>query len=241
MSALRNQFPDHIRLGQQQFPLHVRRHGRSKKLSLRLGADGQSLRVVVPLHVGWKQIHQFIVTHEGWITTQQQKQQQQQQPVKQILTVGDYLPVHDRPRQIISVGQRGVVRIQETEIHVPGDPAFIERRIRDALIREAGSLYRAMLDPKIADMDCSPPIITIRDTKSRWGSCSSSGRISLSWRLMMAPLSVLDYVIAHEAAHLVHMNHSPAFWALCKDLCAYDVGVSRHWLRHKGRSLFCFL
>jgi predicted metal-dependent hydrolase len=78
--------------------------------------------------------------------------------------------------------------------------------------------------------------ITLRDTRSRWGSCSANGNISYSWRLVFAPESVADYVCAHEAAHLIEMNHSHQFWRLVEDFCS-DYKTLRQWLRQNGKSL----
>ena len=81
-----------------------------------------------------------------------------------------------------------------------------------------------------------PTTIQIRDTKSRWGSCSSDGTLSLSWRLILAPPSALDYVIAHEVAHMVHMNHKTRFWALCEKLSA-DFKTGHGWMKTHGHTL----
>lgn len=78
--------------------------------------------------------------------------------------------------------------------------------------------------------------ITIRDQKTRWGSCSARGTLSFNWRLMLAPPAVLDYVVVHELCHLTHMNHSPAFWALVESVCP-DYRIHRQWLKEHGQEL----
>ncbi|MDE7247138.1 MAG: M48 family metallopeptidase [Lachnospiraceae bacterium] len=78
--------------------------------------------------------------------------------------------------------------------------------------------------------------ITIRDQKTRWGSCSAKGTLSFNWRLMLAPPAVLDYVVVHELCHLTHMNHSAAFWALVESVCP-DYRVHRKWLKEHGNEL----
>ena len=88
-------------------------------------------------------------------------------------------------------------------------------------------------------LGCAAGPVALRDTRSRWGSCTSDGRLGFSWRLAMAPAEVLDYVAAHEAAHLVEMNHSRRYWALLEDVLP-DHARHRAWLRHEGRRLHAF-
>lgn len=85
----------------------------------------------------------------------------------------------------------------------------------------------------------STPILKIKDMKSRWGSCAVSGEISLSWRLIFAPIVAVDYVIAHEVAHLVHHNHSPSFWTLCREL-SRDFDEGTRWMKHHGSELMVY-
>jgi len=81
--------------------------------------------------------------------------------------------------------------------------------------------------------------ITLRDTRSRWGSCAANGNLSFSWRLVLAPVEVLDYVVAHEVAHLVHHNHSPAYWAVVRELVPEADGL-RRWLKTNGPRLHLY-
>lgn len=81
-----------------------------------------------------------------------------------------------------------------------------------------------------------PGVLYIRDTTSRWGSCSQEGNLSFSWRLVLAPLASLDYVVAHEVAHLRHMDHGKQFWALCEKLST-DFSTGHNWMKTNGHSL----
>ena len=101
----------------------------------------------------------------------------------------------------------------------------LKLRARDVLA-EASDRYAVMVGQSYSRL-------SIRDTRSRWGSCSSEGVLMYSWRLIMAPPEVLDYVAAHEVAHLVEMNHSAAFWAMVERICP-DYDVHRAWLRKNG-------
>ena len=113
------------------------------------------------------------------------------------------------------------------------------RRVRDFLVKEAGRDIEAAVASHAKKLGAAPRKITLRDTTSRWGSCSSSGTLSFSWRLIMAPRFVLDYLAAHEAAHLLHMNHSAAFWAAVGRLTA-DTERAEAWLKAHGSGLLRF-
>jgi len=129
------------------------------------------------------------------------------------------------------------VRIINGEIRVRGDPAHLARRVRDHLVSTA----RAELAPRArrlaAQIGREIRRVSVRDTKSRWGSCSGRGNLSFSWRLILAPEAVLDYVVAHEVAHLAEMNHGPRFWRLVESLVPGSAGP-RSWLKqHRDRLL----
>jgi predicted metal-dependent hydrolase len=106
-------------------------------------------------------------------------------------------------------------------------------------MREARRDIEAAVARHAGKLGVSPRRITLRDTTSRWGSCSSTGALNFSWRLIMAPSYVLDYLAAHEVAHLVHMNHSPAFWKILGKLSAH-VERAEAWLKINGAGLLRF-
>ena len=118
-----------------------------------------------------------------------------------------------------------------------GDPAHLARRVRDHLVSAA----RAELVPRArrlaARIGREVARVSVRDTKSRWGSCSGQGNLSFSWRLIFAPEPVLEYVVAHEVSHLAEMNHGPRFWRLVESLTP-NSAAPRRWLkRHRNRLL----
>jgi len=122
-----------------------------------------------------------------------------------------------------------------TSVEVGGAPEFLDRRVRDIIKREFQKTVREIMRELPRDM--RPPKICVRDTTSRWGSCSSTGTISLSYRLSFAPLEILRYVVIHECCHLKEMNHSPRFWMLVREYFgSYD--APRRWLGKHGQSLF---
>ena len=116
-------------------------------------------------------------------------------------------------------------------------PEPIARRVRDHLARLAARELARRARLQAATIGRKVTRITVRDTKSRWGSCSAAGSLSFSWRLIMAPEPVLDYVVAHEVAHLIEMNHGPRFWRLVRTMVA-DPAAQRAWLkRHRAELL----
>jgi hypothetical protein len=121
-------------------------------------------------------------------------------------------------------------------LHVPGLEETAGRRVLRFLKAEAKSDLTQAVNTYCAALDVSARRVTIKDTRSRWGSCTSDGRLAFSWRLIMAPSEVLDYVAAHECAHLLEMNHSPAFWAHV-ETCRPTWKRERNWLRQNGRNL----
>jgi predicted metal-dependent hydrolase len=132
---------------------------------------------------------------------------------------------------IIVFGQEVVV----SQARLGGKPEFFERRLRDK-IKEM-FLVRAKAIIREVPPEFRPTRISVRDTCSRWGSCSSTGTISLSWRLAFAPPEIMRYVIMHEVSHRKHMDHSPAFWAQVAKLHGEGVGRAKLWLTKHGAEL----
>ena len=122
---------------------------------------------------------------------------------------------------------------------VAGERPHVPRRVADFLIREARKDIEAAVARHAKTIGVKPQRIAIRDTVSRWGSCSSAGRLSFSWRLILAPSFVLDYLAAHEVAHLVHLNHSPKYWSLLRRACP-ETNRAEAWLKTHGASLHRF-
>ena len=122
------------------------------------------------------------------------------------------------------------------ELLVGGTPEHFSRRVLDHLRREARRDLEAAVRIHAAAVGLEPRAITIKDTTSRWGSCSSDRRLAFSWRIVMAPPYVLDYLAAHEVAHFREMNHGPKFWALCRQLCP-DMDAGKAWLKRHGSGL----
>jgi predicted metal-dependent hydrolase len=118
-------------------------------------------------------------------------------------------------------------------------PEYLSRRVKDFLKEKAREVLEDVVGEKLSDINKKNVGIRVIDPKTRWGSCAPDGQMMFSWRLILAPPQVLDYVVAHEVAHRIHMNHSRKFWALCASLTE-DAGASRRWLKANGNALMSY-
>lgn len=141
-----------------------------------------------------------------------------------------------RPLPLRHAPGRGLPRLENGELVLHGDPAFLKRRARDWLVAEARRTIVPLAEGYAKRLNKKLRRVTLKDTTSRWGSCSADGVLMFSWRLVMAPQEVLDYVVAHEAAHLVEMNHSAAFWAVVAEIYPRH-RAARAWLKQHGGAL----
>lgn len=216
----------------QDVPLKVRRDRRARRLTLRVDQQSGDLRLVLPLRVSLREGLDFATDKTDWI-----RQQLAALPPWQPFADGAEVPYLGVPHHISHApeARRGVWR-EEGVILVSGQREFLPRRVADFLTREARDVLGSRAREKAAMIDRQITRISLRDPKSRWGSCASTGELSFSWRLVMAPEPVVDYVVAHEVAHLVHMNHSPRFWRLVGRLTP-EVAAPQRWLREKGNAL----
>ena len=221
--------------GGETIVLHMRKNPRARSLILRLLPYGEGLDLVLPRWISKSEGLEFALSKLAWIQRELGKT-----PARVVFAHGVEIPFLDEVLTIRhEAGGRGVVWREENALCVAGKPEHLPRRVNDWLKKEA----RGMILPKAhglaARLERDIKRISLRDSKSRWGSCSEEGRMAFSWRLVMAPQRVLDYVVAHEVAHLVELNHSKAFWAVVAGL-AGDYREPRAWLGREGAKLHRF-
>jgi predicted metal-dependent hydrolase len=209
----------------------LRPSARARRLSLRVsGIDGR-VTVSYPLHASERQAMAFAVEKADWIRGQLARQ-----PDVVAVAPGVAVPVEGRWLTVEAGTGRGV-KVEEARLVAPaGRPAAAVGAFLKALARER---LAAASDRHAAALGRGFGRLSLRDTRSRWGSCSAAGDLMYSWRLVMAPPEVLDYVAAHEVAHLAHMHHGPAFWAEVRRLYG-DYRAARGWLRREGGALHRF-
>jgi len=220
----------HLIPGNPPVAITLRRSARALRLSLRVsGLDG-AVTLTVPRGVSEAEALGFARSREDWL-----RRTLAAQPDRVEIAPGVALPVEGRMRQIVPGAGRQVL-LDTDKIHVPGPGETLAPRLRAWLRARARDRLAAASDIHAARLGLGYGRLTLRDTRSRWGSCSARGGLSYSWRLVLAPPDVLDYVAAHEVAHLAEMNHSPAFWAVVARLRA-DYETPRAWLRREGAGL----
>ncbi len=232
---LQTELREHVIAG-RTLPLRIVQNARARRLTLRIDAGGRGLRVTVPPGMASGEIDRFLHRHAGWL-----EQRLSRLPDRPQVRPGAMLPLRGVPHLIVHEPERrGTVEVRagETgpELVVHGDRRHLPRRLADFLKREAKTDIEALVARHAAAVGRHPKAIRFKDTTSRWGSCSADGTLSFSWRIMMAPAPVIDYLVAHEVAHLREMNHGPGFWKLCASLCP-DMDRRRSWLKRNGNAL----
>lgn len=220
----------HILPGNPPVAVTVKQSGRARRISLRVsGLDGK-VTLTIPHGVCEVEALDFARDKQGWLRRQLTRQAE---PVR--VALGAELPVEGRMVRIVA-GERRGVQLANDDLRVAGGADTVAARVQAFLKQRARDRLVAVSDGYARDLGRGYARITLRDTRSRWGSCTAQGGLMYSWRLIMAPPHVLDYVAAHEVAHLQEMNHSAAFWAVVRRLSpGYD--EPRQWLRQNGAQL----
>ncbi|TRW98447.1 M48 family metallopeptidase [Paracoccus sp. M683] len=210
----------------------LRRSARARRMTLRVARHGGEVVLTLPSRIPEAEGRAFAESKADWL-----RQARARMPAAQLVAHGAVLPVMGQGLVITAAAVRAV-RVEDGALLVPQGraagpvvQAFLKHRAQQALLhsctRHAAAVGRSF------------SAIALRDTRSRWGSCTSDGRLMFSWRLAMAPHEVLDYVAAHEVAHLAHMDHSPRFWAAVARLMP-DYAPRRAWLRQHGDGLLAW-
>lgn len=222
-------------VAERNLPLKIVENDRAKRLTLRIEAGGRGLRVTVPPGLRKGEVDQFLDRHQGWLETKLAKL-----PNLPRVRPGVKIPIRGEAHLIVHEDGRGTVATEiiagEPVLRVYGWAEHLPRRVADFLKREARNDIERLVAKHTASVGRAARSIRYKDTSSRWGSCSSEGNLSFSWRIMMAPPVVIDYLVAHEVAHLKEMNHGPKFWALCARLCP-RTEEARAWLKRNGGAL----
>lgn len=219
--------------GNPPLEIMLRRSARARRFSLRVSRLDGRVTLSLPARARESDAMAFAHSQEAWL-----RKTLAALPGSDTVGIGSIVPVEGRILTVLP-GQGRTPRVEGTTLLVPGDPAragiraaaFLKLLARDRLT-EASDRHAAALGLRFSR-------ITLRDTRSRWGSCSADRALMYSWRLILAPHSVLDYVAAHEVAHLAEMNHSPAFWAVVTRLYP-GWQAQRDWLRSRGQDLHAY-
>ena len=216
--------------GHPPIDITLRRSAQVRRFSLRVSQLDGRVTLSLPQRSREADAMAFLRSQEEWL-----RQTLAKMPGSQRVGIASLLPIEGQMRQVMQGSGRSL-RLEEGALLVPGDPARAGLRVQAFLKVMARDRLSAASDHYAAQVGRKVPQISLRDTRSRWGSCSAAGALMYSWRLILAPPSVLRYVAAHEVAHLVEMNHSAAFWAVVARLYP-DWQAERRWLQAHGQGL----
>jgi predicted metal-dependent hydrolase len=217
--------------------VRMRRHRQARRYTLRIQSATREVVLTIPPRGTLKEAREFAQKHSGWIAARLDRL-----PKAAPFTGGTVVPLRGMPHRIAHrPGMRGTVWTEaaadgERLICVAGNAPHIDRRISDFLRREAKRDLEAASRRFAGELGVRVKRVAVRDQSSRWGSCSTTGVLSFSWRLILAPSIVLNYLAAHEVAHLLEMNHSARFWRLVCLLCP-DHERAKTWLDVHGTDL----
>jgi hypothetical protein len=216
--------------------VRVRRHSQARRYTLRIQATSREVVLTMPPRGSVKQAREFAQKNGAWIATRLRRL-----PDAMPFAHGTLLPLRGVDHRIEHRrGARGTVWIEAGAdlplLCVAGEAPHLPRRVRDYLKREAKRDLEEASRAAALALGVGIRRVSVRDQSSRWGSCSSSGVLSYSWRLILAPPFVLDYLAVHEVAHLIEMNHSRRFWRLVERVCP-GMGRAKAWLDAHGADL----
>lgn len=217
-------------------PLTIRQNARATRITLRIEPGGRALKMTVPTGLRDIEVRDFLDRHQGWLNTKLSKYNTDNR-----LRPGAEILFRGIPHLIVHTGLlRGITEVAEVDgrpvVKISGLEEHAGRRLSAFLKKEARADLERLVAGHTRTVGRKPGALSMKDTRSRWGSCSWDGNLSFSWRIVMAPPSVIDYLAAHEVAHLREMNHGPAFWALCRKLCPH-MEEAKLWLKRHGSQL----
>jgi predicted metal-dependent hydrolase len=221
-------FPDYV---------NIKHSSRARRVALRMDTKARRFDLIVPEWMDLSAAQDFALSQQNWMQ-------------EKLAELPHGAPFEDGA-EIPVLGKLRVIRIEKhdkkiTKLDLREGELFVQTHLREPSPRIQRFLKELALEvmsklvhEKAALIGKTVREVQVRDTKSRWGSCSSDRRVMLSWRLILAPYEAMDYVIAHEIAHLKHMDHSKKFWALCSEL-SDDYMEGKYWMRHHAQELMAF-
>jgi predicted metal-dependent hydrolase len=219
-------------------PVEVRRHPNARRLTLRVDRRRKAVIVTVPSACRIDEARRFLRSNVDWV-----RDNLGRVPEPVPFADGAKLPLRGRLHRLrfVGPGHRGVVSLSGTDdglprLNVAGRIEHAPRRLQDWLLAQAKTDLDERVRLHAQNLRVRVKRISLRDQSSRWGSCSANGMLSFSWRLILAPPFVLDYVAAHEVAHLVEMNHGARFWRLVA-AAVPRIEEAKDWLREFGVDL----
>lgn len=217
----------------RRIPIDIRTSARARRVTLRADATRGVIRLSLPPRASMAKALAMIETHRAWIGARVASW-----PRATGFAPGATVSIEGEPVTIDWVpGRARRVALEPGRLRVGGPEQGLAGRVERFLRARASAVLTAETREHAGRLGKTVAAVTVRDTASRWGSCSATARIAYSWRLILAPPEIRRYVVAHEVAHLAHMDHSPAFWRTTAALYDGDVDAARRWLKRHGAAL----
>lgn len=214
------------------FDVKVKKTSVAKKMVLRIDSKDHCAILSIPKYCLRKQALNFLQENEVWIINKLANL-----PKLSNFADGDEISVFGKIYKICHENKHKGTRFEGDLLKVGGDKVFLHRRVKDFLKKEAVDKLAEISIKTAEKIGVKIASVTVKDTKSRWGSCSTKGNINYNWRIVLAPKKVIDYLVCHEVSHLKHPNHSIAFWKTVESLCP-SYKDSRNWLKTHGKELY---
>ncbi|MDR1693886.1 MAG: M48 family metallopeptidase [Lactobacillaceae bacterium] len=226
-SKLREQIKNELNID-----INVKRNSRAKKMTLKIDGKNQIPTLSMPTLASNKLGFNFVKNNISWIEDKlsQTVKPEKFQDNERISIFGKELTIKHCPEQKLGVQIDGDI------LKVSGEKGFLHRRVKDFIKKQAKDEFYKLSKAKALLVGCKLNSVVIKDTKSRWGSCSSYGNINYNWRVALAPYFVIEYLVSHEVSHLKHQDHSKEFWVCVKNLYPEYI-KGKNWLKNNGKKL----
>ena len=214
------------------FNVKVKKSSTAKKLVIRIDEKNRCPVLSVPKYCSQKQALNFLRENEVWIVNMLARL-----PQKKDFENGEEISFWGKKYVIVHDIKHKGACFENSELKIGGDEFFLHRRVKDFLKKQATDKLAEMSLDVAKKLGVRIVSVSIKDTKSRWGSCSTKGNINYNWRIVLAPIDVIEYLVCHEVCHLKHPNHSVDFWNEVKRVCS-SCEEGRRWLKIKGKDLY---
>lgn len=217
------------------FPLKVVNSQRAKRLSLRIDEKQHIPVLTIPKRCSQAKVKEFLDTNHDWVVNMMARL-----PLAVRFSDGDKISFWGKNYVIRHCLENRFSGFDGDVLKISGDIEFLHRRVMEYLKTQTLKTISEMTVEKAALIGKKVKSVAIKDTRSRWGSCTTSGHISYNWRICMAPLEVINYLVCHEVSHLKHPDHSSEFWDCVAQLCP-EYKETRRWLKTHGKSLYKYI
>ncbi len=217
------------------FEIKVIKSPRAKRLTLRIDSKERLPVLTIPERCSAKKAVAFAKEHQDWIERSLARlpQTKKFENGEQISLFGQTVTIRHNSKL-----RKGTF-LEDNVLNVSGEAEFLHRRVKDYIKEQAKNEFYKRSKLLAEKLGCSLHDVTIKDTKSRWGSCSSLHNINYNWRIALAPENVINYLMAHEVAHLKHQDHSRAFWRCVRELYP-EAETGKVWLRLHSKELYLY-